>query len=386
MLLRPGNDYGMLRQRDVRPLWRRYLWWWLLPLLAFDLWLIHRLWPRRAAEPPPPPPVEEAPALLDARSGTPAARWKLTFPTPQIRLLDAPDATIFMPTASGLLESALYGSTRTGGQGGGLPSFHEGVDIAPTQRDRKGRPTDTVFAVGDGRVAYLNRHAGNSNYGIYVVLLHDDPIGEIYTLYAHLASIVTDLRAGQAVAAGAPIGVMGNTPASIIPLSRAHLHFEIGLVQNRRFAQWYRAQQKTPDHGNLHGANLFGVNPLAAFAARDADGTFSMAELLAVLPTAFELTLRAPRLPDYFTRYPGLWRGDPFAGAPITLGVSDGGVVLYGRTATAEESDRLGAAAWRVAFVDPDVLGRNGRRLVIPRQSEWTLGAHGREWLDILLF
>jgi len=386
MLLRPSGDYGILRRDDARPLWRRYLWWWLPPLVLFDLWLVYRLWPRRVVEPAPPPPVEEAPAILDVEAAAPARPWRLSFPTPQTRLLEAVDVSIFMPTAAGLVESALYGSARTGGQGGGLPSFHEGIDIAPTRRDRRGAPADPVVAVGDGRVAYINRHAGNSNYGIYVVLLHDDPLGEVYSLYAHLASVADALRAGDSVAMGDPIGVMGNTPSSIIPMARAHLHFEIGVVQNRRFAQWYRAQRKTPDHGNLHGANLAGVDPRAVFAARDEGGGFSMADFLAAQPTAFELTLRVARRPDYFTRYPALWHGEPFDGERLTLGVSDGGVVLYGRNATPEETKALGAAPLRVGFVDPEVLGRNGRRLVVQRNSEWTLGSSGREWLDILLY
>ena len=54
-----------------------------------------------------------------------------------------------------------------------------------------------------GGSAYVNRRAGNSNYGIYVVLAHDEPaLGEVYTLYAHLARVESGLHAGQPVEAG----------------------------------------------------------------------------------------------------------------------------------------------------------------------------------------
>lgn len=366
------------------PIWRRYLWLWLPPLLLFDLWLLHRLWPRRNAESAPPTPS----ALLDPSSARPEApAWTLRFPTEQDRLLDPPNAAVFMPTAAGNIESALYGSTRTGEDNGRIfPTFHEGIDIAPVRRDRRGAALDAVRAVGDGRVAYIQPHAGNSNYGIYVVLFHDDPIGEIYTLYAHLANVSERLRVGQVVAAGEILGRMGNTPAHIVPRARAHLHFEIGLMVNRRFAERNRALRRTPDHGNLHGMNLSGVDPRAAFAARDAEGRFSMADFLPTVPTAFEIVIRAPRRPDYFERYPGLWRGDPWTGEALTLGVSAGDVVLRGRNATAEEIATLAAANTAVAFVDEVVLGRNGRRLIVRDGAGWKLGSNGREWLEILLF
>ncbi len=369
----------------ARPLWRRFLWLWLPPLLLLDVWLLRQLWPRRNAE-PEPTAAEFGPLDLQT-SAAETPPWPLRFPTEQNLVRDPPDATVFMPTAAGNVESALYGSTRTGEQGGRVfPTFHEGIDIAPARRDRRGNPLDDALAVGDGRVAYIQPHAGNSNYGIYVLLLHDDPIGEVYSLYAHLARICPDLRVGQAVAAGTILGRLGNTPSSIVPRARAHLHFEIGLLVNRRFAERYRALRRTPDHGNWHGMNLSGVDPLAAFAARNAEGRFSMAEFLPTVPTAFEIAVRARRLPDYFERYPSLWRGEAFAGGALALGVSAGGVVLYGRNATGPEVERLGAAEAAVLSVDVAALGRNGRRLIARDGAGWKLGSNGREWLEILLY
>ena len=132
-----------------------------------------------SASPPPPPPPP--PPLL----------WsKLVFPTQQQGLLEEGREDVFQPTAAGTRESALYGSVRTVNRGGRLlASFHEGIDIAPVRRDRRGRPLDDVLAVAEGKVAYVNKVAGNSTYGKYAVVEHDDPMGPVYTLYAHLASV-----------------------------------------------------------------------------------------------------------------------------------------------------------------------------------------------------
>jgi len=360
---------------------------WLIPLLALDAWLVRRFWPWR---PLPSLPADGGPTASagDHEGAVASRRWHLTFPTLQTRLLEGPDGTVFMPTAAGRVEGALYGSTRRGESGGRLQAtFHEGIDIAPTARDRRGHPLDPVFAAGDGHVAYLQSHAGNSNYGIYIVVRHPDPMGEVYTLYAHLARIAEGLSEGNPVTAGQEIGRMGHTPASIVPRDRAHLHFEIGLVQNRRFPQWYRQQRMKPDHGPWHGWNLSGVDPLAAFAARDANGEFSMAEVLASTPTAFELACRAERCPDYFFRYPRLWQGPSLEpGRALVLSVCAGGVVLRGRAAAPQEAEALGHRPHRVIRVDESVLGENGRRLIVRGGDGWRLGPAGERWLEIFLF
>lgn len=291
-----------------------------------------------------------------------------------------------MPTASGRLESALYGTVRTSQQGKHLlPSFHEGLDIAPTGRDRRQMPTDPILAVANGRVAYVNHIAGNSNYGKYIVLLHDDPLGEIYTLYAHMADIAPEMRPGRIVTRGDRLGLMGNSASSAIPVARAHLHFEIGIVNNLRFQQWYRAQKLKPDHGNFHGHNLTGINPLDVFSAQERQGSFSMLSYLRNLPPAFEVVFRAPRIPDYFVRYPALWGGGRTGGV-LTMTVSEGGVPLSARMASESEKSALGNRDHHILRADENVLGRNGLRLVVKRQEQWVLGRNGERWLEILTY
>src|SRR5450432_245601 len=50
--------------------------------------------------------------------------------------------------------------------------FHEGIDIRPLHRDARGEPLDEVRAIADGKVVYVSRAAGDSNYGRYVVVEH----------------------------------------------------------------------------------------------------------------------------------------------------------------------------------------------------------------------
>ncbi len=196
-------------------LWKKHLCW-IVPLLLLDgIFLgvyLHWLKTRQA-------PAAGEMELDPQPPATPASQLRaLAFPIPQTRLLDPDAADVFQPTASGRPQSALYGSTRTGRRGKYLrATFHEGIDLAACRRDRRNRPLDEIFAVADGQAAYINRIAGNSNYGKYVVLTHADPVGKIYTLYAHLAAIAPGLRAGRPVQAGQTIGRMGNTSSSPFP-------------------------------------------------------------------------------------------------------------------------------------------------------------------------
>jgi len=339
------------------------------------------------------PPAEVPPTVVESGAGTTAAvvvvsPWKnLTFPTPQTRLLDSNAPGIFQPTGSGRLESALYGSTRTAGQGNQLrSSFHEGIDIAPVERGRAGQPLDPIFAIADGEVAYVSQLPGNSNYGKYVVLIHRDPIGDIYSLYAHLAEIAPGIAAGRAIRAGDRLGTMGNTASSGIPMARAHLHLEIGLINNSRFAQWYRAQKLKPDHGLYNGRNLLAINALDVFRRHAAEGDVAFQAHLAAIPVAFEVVLAARQQPNFFQRYPALWQGTPYAGGPVTLSCSENGLPLAGRNATAEERQRLGSARSLVLKADPAVLGRNGAHIIGQAQGRWILARNGEQWAEVLLY
>lgn len=310
----------------------------------------------------------------------------LSYPTPQTRLDDAKDPTVFMPTASGRVVSAAYGSTRTRKFGNQyLAAFHEGVDIAPMKRDATGRARDPVFAVAQGRIAYINRRAGASSYGIYVVLLHDDPIGKIYTLYAHLASVPEALAVGDPVTNGAQIGQMGHSSTLGIPIQRSHLHFEFGTMLNSRFDKWLRSNEMTLTHGLMHGWNLAGLNPRELFPAMKEATPFVFELCILETPVALRLIIKADKRPDYYSRYPSLWIGEDPEDS-IVLDVSESGVPLRGRAATAEEDNVLAGKHAQVLEVFPETLGRNGKRLVVSKGSRWIPGPNLSRWLEILLY
>jgi len=364
-------------------------WWWLVAILLADI--IFAVWwfgPRRQrlrSE------QEQAAAQAAVSADDTAHRAKLRekpllvgFPTAQRGLLRLEDPAVYMATASGRIESAHYGSTRTRSfQGQLLPAFHMGIDIAPLQRDRRNRALDPVLAVADGRVGYANRVIGHSNYGLYVVVEHDTTMGTIYTLYAHLRSIEDAIVPGAAVSRGDVLGIMGNTPSSIIPLARSHLHFEVGVIRNRRFPAWADQQEIRNQHGLFHGWNLTGIQPLALYGNEDAVQPFLMLAHLKSVPVAFEIVVEAEHPIDYFARYPLLWDGDRLPTGPVVLSVCEGGVVLRGRPAT--DTELAGSRLPYVLTADADALGRNGLRLVVSRGSEWQIGNSGMRWLSILL-
>ena len=89
----------------------------------------------------------------------------------------------------------------------GMRRFHSGIDIGAPM----GAP---VVATGSGTVV----SAGwNSGYGKAVVIQHN---GVQQTLYGHLSEV--SVRAGQPIAQGTVIGLVGSTGNSTGP----HLHFE----------------------------------------------------------------------------------------------------------------------------------------------------------------
>jgi hypothetical protein len=91
-----------------------------------------------------------------------------------------------------------------------VPRMHYGLDFTAP----KGTP---IQATGDGVVKKAEYHSG---YGKCVIISH----GYGYeTLYAHMSSI--EVRAGQRVKRGQPLGKVGSTGTSTAP----HCHYEVHL-------------------------------------------------------------------------------------------------------------------------------------------------------------
>lgn len=97
----------------------------------------------------------------------------------------------------------------------GLHGFN-GVDLS----NSCGLP---VYAAAAGSVIIARVSGWNGGYGKYVVIAHQNGA---QTLYAHLSAIQTN--AGNAVAQGTPIGLIGTTGNS----TGCHVHFEVRGARN----------------------------------------------------------------------------------------------------------------------------------------------------------
>ncbi len=229
---------------------------------------------------------------------SPSSFWQYPYPA-----LDQ----LIQPTVSGNAESGLFGCVRNNGR-----RFHEGIDIAPQRRDGKGEAADFVHAFLSGTVAHISSVSGNSSYGRYIVLEHNDCNPAVYSLYAHLRSIQPGLKTGDSVQAGQVIGVMGRSASGYsIPRERAHLHFEIGLRLSDRFQNWYTAQSfSSPNHhDNYNGINLVGMDPLEYFELYRTGRITSITDYFRQLPTAFTVHYASAHAPMLLLRYPGLLGG-----------------------------------------------------------------------------
>ena len=121
---------------------------------------------------------------------------------------------------------------------------HTGMDIPADLRE-------SVLAAGDGKVVwagyglYRGGISLDDPYGISVVIKHSFGYqGQpLFTVYAHLDETI--VHAGDIVAAGDEIGLVGNTGESTGP----HLHFEVRVGENDFFATRNPALWLAPPQG-----------------------------------------------------------------------------------------------------------------------------------------
>lgn len=185
--------------------------------------------------------------------------------------------------------------------------FHEGIDIAPLQRDAAGNPLDLVASIADGRVVYTSPLAGRSNYGKYVVVEHTWENSAVYSLYAHLAEITC--KPGDPVQAGSALGRMGYTGVGL-NRTRAHLHLELAMMMSQRYEDWYKTcSGGTNYHGLYNGMNLTGADAARFFTAHKANPELRFSEFIAATPVYFKVTVPSKGTPDFVTRHPWICRG-----------------------------------------------------------------------------
>jgi murein DD-endopeptidase MepM/ murein hydrolase activator NlpD len=294
----------------------------------------------------------------------------------------------FVGTTGKPWTSGMFGCVRTEGW-----QMHEGLDIRCLQRDKQGEPIDSVMATADGTVVYINTHPSLSNYGNYIILRHEIEGIEIHSLYAHLREIRSDLRTGQSVKAGESIAIMGRTSNTRERISkeRAHVHFELDLVLNNRFPEWYKKTFPTQrnDHGPWNGQNLIGLDPRQVFLAQKEQGEgFRLREFLRHQPELCRVLVRDTSFP-WLDRYPALVKANPAAakegigGYELALNFNGLPFELIPRS----ESEIKGRARLQLLSVNAAEYQKNPcRRLVVKRGAHWELANNGLHLLNLLTY
>jgi len=294
----------------------------------------------------------------------------------------------FVGTTGKPWTSGMFGCVRSDGH-----QFHEGLDIKCLQRDKHGEPTDPVRATADGTVAYINTRANLSNYGRYIIIRHNVEGIEIYSLYAHLSEVVPKLQAGSRVKSGDPIAIMGRTSNTHERISkeRAHVHFELNVVLNDRFASWY--QKTSPaernDHGNWNGHNLLGLDPRLVLLAQQKEGEkFSILNFIRTQTELCRVTVHATQFP-FLKRYTPLIRRNPaaeqqgVAGYEVALNFNGVPYQLIPRSARELNSSE------RIRLISVNAIEQEQhpcRHLVVKKGAAWQLTNQGHDLLELLLY
>jgi peptidoglycan LD-endopeptidase LytH len=294
----------------------------------------------------------------------------------------------FVGTVGKSWTSGTFGCVRSNGH-----QMHEGLDIRATEWDRHGEPTDSVLATADGDVVYINSRPALSNYGIYLVLRHRLDGVELYSLYGHLAHLRSGLAVGQRVKAGEFLAVMGRTANTKegIGKDRAHLHFELNLFVNDRFAEWHKRTfpGERNDHGDWNGQNLIGINPQLALLACQAQG--SQFNLVRFIQSQSELCRVLVRKTDFpwLKRYQALIKPNPMAekegAAAYEMRLNFNGLPFELVPRAASELKK--GSEYQILSVNEAEFQKNpARKLVSKSGSRWRLASNGIHLLNLLTF
>jgi hypothetical protein len=257
--------------------------------------------------------------VLLLSSVAPAATGTVLLPTANDHLFKGEPEKFYMHvdrTFEGVTskpwEGGAYGYVRTPMRINGevvMCKFHEGIDIAPMERDKAGNPLDIINSIADGTVAYISAIAGNSNYGKYVVVEHSWNNTAVFSIYAHLSDITC--KVGDAVKAGGPLGKMGFTGAGI-DRARSHLHLEIALKLSERFDDWNKATGGSKNlHGNFNGQNFTGVDAAQFFLERQKNPELEFNSFVLSTPVHFKVSVPSKGIiPEFARRHNWMLRGD----------------------------------------------------------------------------
>ena len=311
-------------------------------------------------------------------------------PTPNDAILNGGGEAYFVGTVGRSWESGTFGCVRTEGR-----QMHEGLDIRCVQRDSRGEALDPIFAVADAKVAYVNSRSGLSTYGIYIVLEHQIEGIPVFTVYAHLSKVASAIKAGVAVRQGQQIATMGRTANTRQGISRdrAHLHFEICLRLNDRFASWHASRLKGQrnDHGNFNGRNFAGVDPQEVFLEQQKQGAkFSFLEFVRSRTELCRVLVRDTNF-RWLRHYTQLIRRNPVADREgvvayeVALDFNGVPFQLIPR-APSELKSRGGSNFELLSVNEEEEKARGCRDLVLKRSGKWRLSNSGTQLLDLLTY
>jgi peptidoglycan LD-endopeptidase LytH len=311
------------------------------------------------------------------------------FPTANQALFEkGGEERFFVGTISKPWMSGTFGCVRTDGY-----QLHEGIDIRCLQRDRHGEPADPIRATADGTVAYINAKPSLSNFGRYLIVRHQVEGLEIYSVCAHLSEIRSDLKAGQTVRAGEALGTMGRSANTREGISkdRAHVHFELNLLINDRFANWHKKNSpgQRNDHGDWNGQNLLGLDPRAIFFAEQSQGErFSLLQFVRGQTELCRVQVRTKDFP-WVRRYRALIRPNPkaekegVAGYELVLNFNGIPFELIPRAA----SELRGKVRFQLISVNAAEQQRAPcGKLVTQRSGRWELTTRAINLLDLLTY
>ena len=128
--------------------------------------------------------------------GAKSPEFKLSWPTPNPAFAKGLGYSTFLqktgPEKS--FSSGAFGCVRNNGY-----KFHEGLDLYPVKRDKKGKAIDLIYSAMDGVVSHVNSVASYSAYGKYIVIEHTSVTPSLYSLYAHLYSVADGIKIGTKV-------------------------------------------------------------------------------------------------------------------------------------------------------------------------------------------
>jgi hypothetical protein len=186
------------------------------------------------------------------------------------------------------------------------------------------------------------------------------------------------------------MGRTSNTSETITK-DRAHVHFELNVLVNDRFASWHKKAfpGERNDHGEWNGQNLNGLDPREILLQERAQGAkFSLLNYLRGQTELCRVLVRATNFPC-LKRYAALVLPNPkaekegVAGYEIALNYNGVAFALMPRTA----SEIKGKARFQLLSVNEAEYQKNHcRRLVIKRGNRWALANEGLRALELLTY